>query len=126
MKKLILLILAFAVVAFADIKLDFLISARRLGCETIQWVENDYENGIKCRLIINRFKRFEHNGKISNIDDMIDTCGACLLGVVPEDKNVSVYAGKPIVFGTAAKAIHRIAERLEGKIVFLPKIKDII
>ena len=46
MKKLILLILAFAVVAFADIKLDFLISARRLGCETIHWVENDYENGV--------------------------------------------------------------------------------
>ena len=47
MKKLILLILAFAVVAFADVKLDFLVSARRLGCETIQWIENDYENGIK-------------------------------------------------------------------------------
>ena len=46
MKKLILLILAFAVVAFADIKLDFLISARRLGCETIHWIENDYENGV--------------------------------------------------------------------------------
>lgn len=46
MKKLILLILAFAVVAFADVKLDFLISARRLGCETIHWIENDYENGV--------------------------------------------------------------------------------
>ena len=47
MKKLILLILAFAVVVFANVKLDFLISVRRFGCETIQWIENDYENGIK-------------------------------------------------------------------------------
>ena len=47
MKKLILSTLLIASAAFADIKLDFLISARRLGCETIQWVENDYENGIK-------------------------------------------------------------------------------
>ena len=85
-----------------------------------------FENGIKCRLIINRFKIKGQNGKINNIDDMIDTCGARLLGVVPEDKNVSMYAGKPIVFGTAAKAIHRIAERLEGKTVMLPSIQDII
>jgi hypothetical protein len=47
MKKTLLIVLAFAMVAFADVKLDFLISARRLGCETIQWVENDYVSGVK-------------------------------------------------------------------------------
>ena len=46
MKKIILSTLLIASAAFADIKLDFLISARRLGCETIHWIENDYENGI--------------------------------------------------------------------------------
>lgn len=47
MKKTILFVMAFAMVAFADVKLDFLVSVRRLGCETVQWVQNDYENGIK-------------------------------------------------------------------------------
>lgn len=46
MKKLILSTLLIVSAAFADIKLDFLISARRLGCETIHWIENDYENGV--------------------------------------------------------------------------------
>lgn len=46
MKKIILLVLLVMASAWADIKLDFLISARRLGCETVHWVENDYENGV--------------------------------------------------------------------------------
>lgn len=84
------------------------------------------ECGIKCRLIINRFKAKGQNGKINNIDEMIDICNARLLGVVPEDKVIRLYSGKPIVFGLAAKAIHRIAARLEGNTVELPRIKDII
>lgn len=46
MKKIILLVLFIMASAWADIKLDFLISARRLGCETVHWIENDYENGV--------------------------------------------------------------------------------
>lgn len=46
MKKIILSILLIASAAFADIKLDFIISARRLGCEVVHWIENDYENGV--------------------------------------------------------------------------------
>ena len=46
MKKIILLLLVVMASAWADIKLDFLISARRLGCDTVHWVENDYENGV--------------------------------------------------------------------------------
>lgn len=84
-----------------------------------------YEKGIECRLIINRFKPVGQGNKINNIDEMIDTCSAQLLGIVPEDKNISIYAGKPIVFGSAAKAIHRIAARLSGERVPLPKIKKI-
>ena len=83
------------------------------------------EYGIECRLIINRYKPRGQNKKINNIDEMINTCQASLLGIVPEDKMLSVYAGRPIVFGSAAKAIHRIAARLEGASVPLPKIKNI-
>lgn len=46
MKKIILSTLLIASAAFADIKLDFMISARRLGCEVVHWIENDYENGV--------------------------------------------------------------------------------
>lgn len=47
MKKIMLIMLcAMAVSAWADIHLDFVISVRRLGCETVQWIENDYENGV--------------------------------------------------------------------------------
>lgn len=83
------------------------------------------EKGVECRLIINRYKPRGQNRKINNIDEMINLCQASLLGIVPEDKMISVYAGRPIVFGSAAKAIHRIAARLEGLSVPLPKIKDI-
>lgn len=83
------------------------------------------EKGIECQLIINRYKTRGQNRKINNIDEMINICQAQLLGIVPEDKTVSVYAGRPIVFGSAAKAIHRIAARLNGEFVPLPKIKNI-
>ena len=46
MKKIILLLLVVMASAWADIKLDFMISARRLGCQVVHWVENDYENGV--------------------------------------------------------------------------------
>lgn len=84
------------------------------------------ENGIKCRLVINRFEAFGQNGRVNNIDDIVNTCGARLLGIVPEDKSISLYAGKPIASGTAAKAIHRIAARLAGENVPLPKISRIV
>ena len=47
MKKVILFMLAFAMAAFADIKLDFQVSVNRMGCSLIQWIENDYESGVK-------------------------------------------------------------------------------
>ena len=47
MKKVILLVSAFAIAAFADIKLDFQVSVNRMGCHLVQWIENDYESGVK-------------------------------------------------------------------------------
>lgn len=82
--------------------------------------------GIKCRLIINRFKKKRANGSIANIDNIIDDCGATLLGIIPEDKQIGLSGRGPIVFGKAAAAFNRIASRIAGEIVFLPKIKEII
>lgn len=47
MKKLFVLLAFATAFAFADVKLDFFISAHKSGCETIQWIENDYVSGIK-------------------------------------------------------------------------------
>jgi len=47
MKKIMIVMLcAMAVSAWADIHLDFVLSARKKGCEVVQWIENDYENGV--------------------------------------------------------------------------------
>ena len=46
MKKIILAFMLVVSAAWADIKLDFILSTRRLGCEVVHWVENDYENGV--------------------------------------------------------------------------------
>lgn len=80
--------------------------------------------GIVPRLIINRFKPKLNDGRYVNIDEIIDTASARLLGVVPEDKNIAA-AGGPILVGTAAAAIFRIASRIDGKDTPLPAIKSI-
>jgi hypothetical protein len=82
--------------------------------------------GIKPRLIINRFKRTVANGNLVNIDDIIDSSKARLIGIVPEDSLIVKYSRKPIVFGKAAMAFNRIASRLNGNDVKLPKVKDIL
>ena len=82
-------------------------------------------DGIHTRLIINRFKPKGVDGRYVNIDNIIDNSSAQLLGIVPEDKNVSATEG-PMLFGTAAAAIFRIASRIEGNHVPLPAIKNIL
>ena len=46
MKKIILTLMMVVSAVWADIKLDFILSARKKGCEVVHWVENDYENGV--------------------------------------------------------------------------------
>ena len=46
MKKIILALMLVVSAVWADIKLDFILSARKKGCEVVHWVENDYENGV--------------------------------------------------------------------------------
>lgn len=83
-------------------------------------------HGIECRLVIDRFETKNAERKINNIDDIIDNCGATLLGVVPEDKRIASHRKPPFIYGTAAAAIYRIAARISGKDIPLPKIKEII
>jgi septum site-determining protein MinD len=71
------------------------------------------------RLIINRFnKKAVFKGRLLNIDDVIDVAGVQLIGIVPEDIELSYCAstGKPLPMTTpSAFAFNRIARRLEGE-----------
>lgn len=79
------------------------------------------DHGIESRLIINRFKkRLVANGRALNIDDVIDSTGVQLIGVVPEDP----YLAEAAQDGTAlmedrksTRAILRILRRLDGESV---------
>ncbi|MGN1080648.1 MAG: AAA family ATPase [Acutalibacteraceae bacterium] len=80
------------------------------------------------RLIINRFDiKLVKKGLYLNIDKMIDGTAVRLIGVVPEDKAVhrSLIMGNPPAKGCAAKAFMRIARRIRGERVSIPKAKKI-
>lgn len=71
------------------------------------------------RLVINRFnkRKFRKLGVYPDLDAVIDTVGARLIGVVPEDSNAAAEAqkGNPIEGRyKAAAAFERIAARLDG------------
>lgn len=77
----------------------------------------------KIRLIINRFdKNPTVKGKYLNIDEVINAVGVQLIGVVPEDKNISYCAstGFANLKDCPAKAAFgRVADRVRGKRVRL-------
>ncbi len=86
------------------------------------------EYSLQARLILNRFKPNGAGGKQAvNIDDIIDSVGARLVGVIPEDNHVPVAAAKavPLVAGRAAMALGRIAARLHGQAVPLPNLRKL-
>ena len=72
------------------------------------------------RLVVNRVSRKLVNATEVNVDDVMDTAGLPLIGVVPEDLNVTLAAtfGKPLIHyrkrSGAAKACRRIANRILG------------
>ena len=72
------------------------------------------------RLIVNRVSRKLFSTMSVTVDDVMDTAGLPLIGVVPEDQNVTLAAafGAPLIAYTnrgAAKACEAIAKRLEGR-----------
>ncbi len=81
------------------------------------------------RLVVNRVRRrlIDTEGA-PNIDDAIDATGIRLIGIVPEDENVMIYANRsrPIILHTysgAARAYLNISKRITGEKVPVMKIK---
>jgi septum site-determining protein MinD len=78
------------------------------------------------RLIVNRVRPKMIASMELTVDDVMDDAGLPLLGVVPEDENVTLAAafGKPLLHysrrGGAAQACRRIAKRIQGMHVPLP------
>ncbi|MDO4607920.1 MAG: AAA family ATPase [Clostridia bacterium] len=86
------------------------------------------ENKNAARLIINRFDATFINKKIySNIDDIIDSSGFRLLGLVPQSIDLMLLSINHNIKprSRAFKACLRIAKRLCGDDIRLPKIKKI-
>ncbi len=85
--------------------------------------------GMKSRrMIINRFDYAAVRRSLApQIDRMIDDTALRLCGIVPYDPSLITDAikGKPIRKGRAHKAFSRIAARLCGKNIRLPKLKKI-
>ena len=87
-------------------------------------------SGLSCssRLVINNFKyRLVKRGIFRNIDDIIDSAGLRLLGVVPSSEELAflsvTHRIKPN--GRPMRAFKRIAVRLCGESVLLPQPKKI-
>ena len=72
------------------------------------------------RLVVNRVDKKMVSAMDLTIDDVMDNAGLPLLGVVPEDLNITLAAafGRPILKYAprcaAAKACRRIANRIQG------------
>jgi len=72
------------------------------------------------RLIVNRVVKKMVESMSVTIDDMMDTTGIPLLGIVPEDPNVTLAAafGQPLLRyrrrSPASAAFRRIANRVQG------------
>ncbi len=86
------------------------------------------ENNLKARLVINRFvykECLKYNYK--NIDQMIDGCNLQLLGIIPQSDELLWLSTKQKFKrnGRALASFMRMARRLNGESISLPKIKKI-
>lgn len=83
--------------------------------------------GLEARLIINRLRvRSVLKGKMPDIDTIIDTAGIRLIGVIPEDEQVTVAGanGRPFPEeGNAKNCLMNIARRLCGDYVPLADLE---
>lgn len=85
------------------------------------------QNQAEVRLIINRIDVQQYKRLHTTIDDIMDSVGLPLLGIVPEDFSVTIAAasGQPLILQTkrgAAVACLHIARRLEGRKMPLMKL----
>ena len=71
------------------------------------------------RLVVNRINEKMFSSMKVTVDDIMDEAGLPLIGIVPEDKNVTLAAafGVPLIHRTkrgAARACKAIAQRIQG------------
>lgn len=84
--------------------------------------------GLSARLVINRFVyKQSFKMKHKNIDGIIDTASLRLVGIVPESEELVMLSVKHSLKrkGKAMASFSRIASRLDGEQILLPKIKKI-
>ena len=79
-------------------------------------------------LVVNRCRKKLLRSLHQTIDDAIDMAGLPLLGVVPEDETMPLYAGREIPLllsgnDCAAQAYRNIARRLDGQRVKLMRLR---
>ncbi len=92
-------------------------------CELLREV-----NPAKRRMILNRFDyKASQKSIIPHIDNIIDSAAMRLLGIVPYDAQLALSAvsGKAPTKGRGYRAMVRIAHRIDGKNINLPKLKRI-
>ena len=82
----------------------------------------------RVHLVVNRCRKKLMKSLHQTIDDAIDAAGLPLLGVIPEDDTMALYAGRgiPLLMSEnryAAQAYRNIARRLTGQRTPLLKIK---
>ena len=79
-------------------------------------------------LVVNRCKKKLLKSLHQTIDDAIDSAGLPLLGVIPEDETMPLYAGRGVPLlhtnnNSAARAYRNIARRIDGRRVALMRIR---
>ena len=79
-------------------------------------------------LVVNRCRKKLLRSLHQTIDDAIDKAGLPLMGVIPEDETMPLYAGRgtPLLMTNndcAARAYRNIARRIDGQRVKLMKIR---
>ena len=86
------------------------------------------EKNIQTRLVINRFVYKQScKYKFKNIDGIIDSAGIRLLGLVPESPELAMLCinHRLKMKSNTVRAFTRIARRINGKQVLLPKLNKI-
>lgn len=85
------------------------------------------EHGVASRLIINRLRPAKvMDGSMPDVDEIIDTAGVQLLGIIPEDEAVAVANanGRPLPADChAATCFANIARRYAGESVPLARLE---
>lgn len=79
-------------------------------------------------LVVNRCRQKLLKSLHQTIDDAIDSAGLPLLGVIPEDETMPLYAGRGEALldtnnNYAARAFRNIAKRMDGRKAALMKIR---